>query len=72
MVYAQPRIRPRKCNVQNSLGFCDSNGSFNLGQTTRPGHRQKKKKKRKKKKKKEKKTRQIVGWLVGFYDISTL
>ena len=34
MVCVQLRIRPRKRNVQNSLGFWDTNGSPNLGQTT--------------------------------------
>ena len=31
-----PRIRPSKWNAQNSLGFWDTNGSSNYGQTTRP------------------------------------
>ena len=43
MLYAQPRIHPRKCNVQNSLGFWDTNGSPNLSQMTKPyGSQQKK------------------------------
>ena len=35
MVYAQPRIRPRKRDAQNYLGFSYTNGSPNLDQTTR-------------------------------------
>ena len=34
MVYGEHRIRPIKWNVQNSLGYWDTNVSFNLGQTT--------------------------------------
>ena len=40
MVYAQPRTRSRKWDVQNSLGFWDTKGSSNLGQTTRPSDSQ--------------------------------
>ena len=36
MVYAQPRIHLRKGDVQNSLGFWDTNGPSNLSQMTRP------------------------------------
>ena len=35
MVYAQPNICPSKWHSQSPLGFWDTNGSFNLGQTTR-------------------------------------
>ena len=50
MVYAQLRIRPIELDAENSLGFWDTNGSSNLGQTTRPlDNRQKKKKKEKEK-----------------------
>ena len=35
-VYVQPRISPTKWDAQTSLGFWDTNGSSNLGQTTRP------------------------------------
>ena len=40
-VYAQPGIRPREWDVQNSLGFWDTNGSSNLDQMTRhsDGHK---------------------------------
>ena len=48
MVYEQHRIRSRKCDAQNSLGFWDTNGSPNLGQTTRLSDCQRKKKKKKK------------------------
>ena len=44
MVHAQPR----KWDEQNSLGFWDTNGSSNLGQTTKPSNSQKKKKGKKK------------------------
>ena len=44
MVCVQSRIHPGKWDAQNSLGFWDTNGSFNLGQTTRPSDGQKKKK----------------------------
>ena len=43
MVYAQPRICPRKWEIQNSLGFWDTNESSNLGQTTRLSDSQQKK-----------------------------
>ena len=38
MVYAQSRICLGICTIQNlsPLGFRDTNGSYNLGQTTRP------------------------------------
>ena len=36
MIYAQPGIRSGKWDAQNFLGFWDTNGSSNLGQTTRP------------------------------------
>ena len=48
MVNAQPRIRPRKWDARNILAFCDTNGSSNIGQTTRPSDSQQKEKKRKK------------------------
>ena len=44
MVYGIPRIRTGKGDMQTSLGFGDTNGSPNLGQTTRPIDSQKKKK----------------------------
>ena len=34
MIYAQPRICPGELNAQTSLGFWDTNGSPNLGQTS--------------------------------------
>ena len=43
MVYAQPSIYPGKCDKQTPLGFCHTNGSPNLGQTTRPYNNQQKK-----------------------------
>ena len=51
MVYAQNRIHNKEWDAENSLGFWDTNGSSNLGLTTRPSdsqqqQRQKKKKKR--------------------------
>ena len=46
MVYAQTRIRPGKWDAQTLLGFWDTNGSPNLGQTTRPYHNKKEKKKK--------------------------
>ena len=55
MVYAQPRIYPGERDSQNSVGFCDTNGSSNLRQTTKPRDSQQKKKKKKKKRKKRKK-----------------
>ena len=36
IVYTQPRICPGEWNAQTSLGFWDTNGSHNFGQTTRP------------------------------------
>ena len=54
MVYAPPRICPRKWDTQNSLGFWDKNGLTNLGQTTRRRDSQQLQKKKKKKKKKKK------------------
>ena len=53
MVYAQPGIRPRKWDAQNSLGIGDTNGLPNLGRTIRPSDSQLKKKNEKKKKRKE-------------------
>ena len=47
------KIRPRKWDAQNSLGFWDTNGSLNPTQTTKPGDSQQKKKKKKKKRKRE-------------------
>ena len=35
MVYAQPKICPGEWDAQNPLQFLDTNGSLNLGQTTR-------------------------------------
>ena len=46
MVYAQPRICPGKWDIQTPLGFWGTNGSPNLGQTTRPYNNKRKKKKR--------------------------
>ena len=43
MVYAQPRICPGECDTQSPLGFCLTNGSPNLCQTTRPHNNQEKK-----------------------------
>ena len=63
MVYAQSRICPGEKDAQISLRLWDTNGSPNLGQTTRQSDSQqkkkKKKKKRKKKKKKEKKEKRV-------------
>ena len=42
MVYIQSRIRPRKWDTQSSLGFCVTNWSFHLGQTTKPRDSQQK------------------------------
>ena len=44
MVYAQPSFCPRKWNSQTPLGFWHTNGSPNLGQTTRSCYNQQKKK----------------------------
>ena len=43
VVFAQPRIRPGEWDAKTSLGFCDTNRSPNLGQTTRPSDSQQKK-----------------------------
>ena len=43
MVHTQPRISPGEWDTQNPLGFWDTNGSPNLGQTTRPCNNQQKK-----------------------------
>ena len=43
MVYAQSRICPGEWDAQTLLGFWDTNGSLNLGQTTRPYNNQQKK-----------------------------
>ena len=43
MAYSQPRIRPREWDAITSLGFWDTNGSPNRGQTTRPSDSQQKK-----------------------------
>ena len=48
MVYAKPRIRPRERDAQHSLGFLDTNGLPNLGQTTRTSDSKKTKNKQKK------------------------
>ena len=42
MVYEQPRICPGEWHTQTPLGFWDTNGSTNLGQTTRPYNNQQK------------------------------
>ena len=42
MVYAQPRICLGEWNTQTALGFWDTNGSPNLGQTARPYNNQQK------------------------------
>ena len=44
MAYAQPRICPREWDAQTPLGFRDTNGSPNLGQTTRSYNKQQRKK----------------------------
>ena len=46
MIYEQPRICPGEWDAQTSLGFWGTNGSLNLGQTTRHSDSQKKKKKK--------------------------
>ena len=43
MVYGQPGIRPEEWDAQPSLRFWDTNGSPNLGQTTRHSDSQQKK-----------------------------
>ena len=66
MVYVQPKIHPGDRDAQNSLGFWNTNGTSNLGQTTKPSDSKKKKKKRKKeKKKKETWTGRIVDFVVS-------
>ena len=40
MLHAQPRICPGERNTQTLLGILDTNGSPNLGQTTRPSNNQ--------------------------------
>ena len=59
MVYAQTRIRPTQWDAQSSLGFWDTNGSSNLGQTTKPWDSQLQKKERKEKKRR-------TSWRVDF------
>ena len=44
MVYSQPRICPGEWDSQTPMGFLETNGSTDLGQTTRPSDRQQKKK----------------------------
>ena len=44
MVYAQPSICPGEWNALTPLGFRDTNGSLNLGQTYRPSYNQQHKK----------------------------
>ena len=46
VVYAQPTIRHGERETQTSLGFLDTNGYPNLGQTTSPSDRKKRKKKK--------------------------
>ena len=46
MFLVQARIRPRKGDAQTPMRFWDTNGSPNLGQTTRPSDSQQKKKKK--------------------------
>ena len=43
MVHAQPSICPGESDTQNPMGFCHTNRSPNLGQTTRPCNIQHKK-----------------------------
>ena len=45
MIYAEPRICPRKWETQTSQRFWDTNGSPNLGQSIRPSDSQQKKNK---------------------------
>ena len=45
MVHAQLKIRAEESDEQTFLRFLDTNGSSNLGQTTRPRDSQKQKKK---------------------------
>ena len=42
MILAQPRICPRQWDAQTPQGFCNTNGSPNLGQTARPLYNQQK------------------------------
>ena len=49
MVYTKPRTCLRKWDAQTLLGFWNTNGSSNLGQTIRPNNSKKKKEKKKKK-----------------------
>ena len=49
MVSAQTGTLPSEWDAQSSLGFCDTNGSSNLDQMTRPSDSLQKKKKKKKK-----------------------
>ena len=44
VVYAQTRIHRGEWDAESSLGFSDTNGSSNLGQTTRPSDSQQQKK----------------------------
>ena len=39
MVFEPPNFCPGKWDAHTSLGFCDSNLSPNLGQTTRPNNK---------------------------------
>ena len=68
MVYAQPRICPRKWDAQNYLGFWHSNGTFNLSQTTRPRNSQQQQKQKQqninKNNKKQRRTCRLVGFAV--------
>ena len=52
MVYVHPGIRLGEYDAQTFLGIWDTNGSTNLGQTTRPSDSQQKKKKKKERKEK--------------------
>ena len=42
LVYAQLGIYSGEWDAQTTMGFCDTNGSINLGQTTRPSNNQQK------------------------------
>ena len=53
-----------KNETQNSLEFWDTNGSSNLGQTTRPCDSQQQQPKKKKKKKRKKKCQERICWIV--------
>ena len=63
MVNSQPRISPKNLGVLTSLEFSDTNGSSNLGQTSRPSDSQQKKKKEEKKNE-TKRTCRIVDFAV--------